>query len=138
MADKPDKPLYPCFVCKNNGFPSEMIILAGKDDRGSPIRKNPDESPHTHKNKLGPRQQYQQYGPKQQTTIPIPMTQPLSAQQNFSKTKDEEIARMHIENQEDRKAYREVLKEDVDAKMELARAINKLAEAIKERGGLNV
>jgi molecular chaperone DnaK (HSP70) len=128
MSEKEEQ-LWPCFTCKNNGFPNEMIILAGKDERGSAIRKNPDKSPHIHKSKLAGGG----YRPPQQQQIP--MTQPLSSQSN--KTKDEEIARMHVENQEDRKAYREVLKEDVDAKMELARAINKLAEAIKERG-LNV
>jgi molecular chaperone DnaK (HSP70) len=127
MSEKEEQ-LWPCFTCKNNGFPNEMIILAGKDERGSAIRKNPDKSPHIHKSKLAGG-----YRPPQQQQIP--MTQPLSSASN--KTKDEEIARMHVENQEDRKAYREVLKEDVDAKMELARAINKLAEAIKERG-LNV
>lgn len=135
MAEQPEQRLFECFACKNNGFPGEMVILAGKDDRGNPIRKNPDKLPHSHKTKLVGRQQHTYQQQQQQQ---IPMTQPLSGQQNFSKTKDEEIARMHTENQEDRKAYRDLMKEDINAKLQIAIAIKALAEAIKERGGLNV
>lgn len=129
-----DEKLWPCFVCKNNGFPTEMIILAGKDDRGSPIRKNPDKTPHTHKNKLGPRQQY---ASQQQQQATIPMTQPLSGN-SFKTVKDQDIERMHTENQEDRKAYRDLMQQDINAKLQIAIAIKALAEAIKERGSTGV
>lgn len=130
-----EKRLYECFSCKNNGFPGEMVQLAGKTEQGAPIRKNPDDSPHTHRSKLsGARQPQQQQ--QQQTTIP--MTQPLSGSSNNSNRtmKDEEIARMHTENQEDRKAYRDLMRQDVDAKLQIAIAIKALADAIREKSSL--
>jgi hypothetical protein len=117
------KKTYECFVCKNNGFPNVMVVLAGKDEHGRPIRKDPiDESDHVHMTKLGGQQQ--QVTQAQQPT-PIP---------TYKQANDQRIAEMHDENREDRQKYRDLMREDVEAKLEIARAINKLAEAIKERG----
>lgn len=118
-----EKKLFPCFVCKNNGFPDEMVILAGRDDEGNSIRKNPDESPHTHKTKLAKRN----YTLTQQ----VPMTQPLSRE----KTKEEAIQSMHDENKEGYAEYRKILKEQVDATRFLAEAILELARAMRQDKG---
>ena len=117
------KKTYECFVCKNNGFPNVMVVLAGKDEHGRPIRKDPiDEGDHVHMTKLG--------GQQQQVT----QAQPQPQITNYRQANDQRIAEMHEENRADREKYRDLMREDVEAKLEIARAINKLAEAIKERG----
>lgn len=118
-----EKKLYPCFVCKNNGFPNEMVILAGRDDAGNSIRKNPDESEHIHKTKLARGYTQQQ----------VPMTQPLSREKT---TRDEAIENMHKENQEGYAEYRKILKEQVDATRFLAEAIMELARAMRDKGAV--
>lgn len=120
-----EKKLFPCFVCKNNGFPDEMIILAGRDESGASIRKNPNETPHTHKTKLAKRP----YATTQ--TIPMSQYKPPQTTNNNMKTKDEQIAEYHQENRQDREAYREMLKKDVEAKFAIAEALRELAHAIK-------
>ena len=117
-----EKKLFPSFVCEGNGFPQEMIILAGKDEYGKAIRKNPDESPHVHKSKLARGYQAQR----------VPMTQPLSSTNQNQKTKDEMIAQYHQENQEGYAEYRKVMQEQVIATKALAMSNNTMAEAILE------
>lgn len=117
------KKTYECFVCKNNGFPNIMVVLAGKDEHGRPIRKDPiDESDHVHMTKLGGQQQ--QVTQAQQPT-PIP---------TYRQANDQRIAEMHEENRVDREKYRDLMAQDVEAKLEIAKAITKLAEAIRYKG----
>ena len=58
---------YECYSCKNNGFPGEMVFLAGRDEKGRAIRQQEDGSAHIHKSKV-PSQQ-QQITQQQQETI---------------------------------------------------------------------
>lgn len=129
------KRTFECFVCKNNGFPNVMVVLAGKDDHGRPIRKDPDdESDHVHKTKLAgstgggyqPRQAPQQVEQQQ--------TQPQPQLSSYKQQNDARIAEMHEENRDDREKYRQLMAEDVAAKREIALAIIKLADAIRLRG----
>ena len=126
---------YECFACKNNGFPNEMVLLAGRDDRGNPIRKNLDESPHTHKTKLAGKRSY----PSGDITMPMDQFREFTsaaaaAANKTNKTKDEQISQYHAENREDREAYRQLQRELIESNLEIARALNKLAAAISERG----
>lgn len=117
---------FPCFICESNGFPNTPIVLKGKDDRGKPIRVEPgSHAPHKHKNKLGGGYQQQ-----------VPMTQPLSNQNQNAKTKDEMIAQYHQENQEGYAAYRKVMQEQVDATRFLAESIIELARAMRDKGAV--
>lgn len=123
MSDAAQPRLFECYTCKNNGFPNEMVKLAGKTPEGNPIRLEPDGSSHTHKTKLAKRG----YNPQQQQQIP--MTQPLSGQQ---RTRDESIENMHKENQEGYAEYRKVMKDQVDATRAQVDATRALADAILE------
>lgn len=40
---------YFCFKCRDNGFPNEEVVFSGKDEQGKTIYKNPDMTPHQHK-----------------------------------------------------------------------------------------
>lgn len=99
-----------------------MVVLAGKDERGVAIRKEPTGETHIHKTKLARGYTQQQ----------VPMTQPLSGQ----KTRDEAIENMHKENQEGYAEYRKVMKEQVDATRFLAEAIMELARAMRDKGAV--
>lgn len=99
-----------------------MVVLAGKDERGVAIRKEPTGETHIHKTKLS-----RNYNLQQQQ---VPMTQPLSRE----KTKDEQIAEYHKENVEGYAEYRKVMKEQVDATRALADAILELARAMRDKG----
>lgn len=116
---------FECFVCKNNGFPNVMVVLAGKDERGVAIRKEPTGETHIHKTKLA-----RGYNLQQQQ---VPMTQPLSREKT---TRDEAIENMHKENQEGYAEYRKILKEQVDATRFLAEAIMELARAMRDKGAV--
>lgn len=126
MSD--DRRLFECYTCKNNGFPNEMVQLAGKDERGAPIRKQPDGSPHTHKTKLA-RRSYDSTTRVPMTEYKSQPTQPLV--DSSSKTTDERIAQYHKENVEGYAEYRKVMKEQVEATYALAEAIRELAHTFK-------
>jgi hypothetical protein len=43
------KQTYECFVCKKNGFADTRVYSDGKTEDGKTVYKNPDMSPHVHK-----------------------------------------------------------------------------------------
>jgi hypothetical protein len=43
------KQTYECYVCKKNGFTDTRVFLDGKTSDGKTIYKNPDMTPHQHK-----------------------------------------------------------------------------------------
>ena len=47
---------FECYRCRGNGFPETRVYLDGKTEDGKTIYKNPDMSPHSHK-QGGPQQQ---------------------------------------------------------------------------------
>ncbi|MGH9983571.1 MAG: hypothetical protein ACRD8W_06400 [Nitrososphaeraceae archaeon] len=51
---------YFCFKCRDNGFPSEPVVFAGKDSAGKTILNNPDSTPHQHKEKQQQEQEQEQ------------------------------------------------------------------------------
>ena len=47
------KQTYECYVCKRNGFTDVRVFLDGKTEDGKTVYKNPDMSPHVHKQAQG-------------------------------------------------------------------------------------
>lgn len=53
------KQIYPCFKCRENGFPNTMVFLAGKNNEGT-IYIEEDGTAHQHKQKQQQRQDHRQ------------------------------------------------------------------------------
>jgi len=64
------KQIYECYVCKRNGFPDTKVFLDGKTEDGKTIYKNPDMSPHLHKQQ-GKQQPQQQVQEKDNPIAPV-------------------------------------------------------------------
>jgi hypothetical protein len=83
---------YPCFKCRDNGFDSVMVYLAGQDEQGKTIQLEEDGTRHVHKEQ----QQVQQHEQLQQQQQQQQQLQPkgeFEEQAYLERVTDESVQR---------------------------------------------